>query len=462
VYEETRACKPRLYSRAVGRVLILLALAAVARAGDPPGGFFKNEAWGYKVRVPKGWRPAALPPGEQRIASKHLGKRELESVKSSYWSREAPEMWVAGFSHKDGVPDYQAYIRNSGFVDWGDGYDFVKEKETAVGGVKVTKYEITIPKEARKKEAPRRVVAWVYHFDDFDFAVQFKVLDEHYDEYAASFRTCMKSFKRVERKNAVPSTVAESSGDSTADLTPEERARARKKEIDRACQREIDSLADGWKNRRSKHFLVLYNADDKFVRATVAHAEAVRVHLGKTFGGVEAESAFLRIFAPEGEKDAYAKGEQSRLLRAILVVFGHGYVKDNEYENLNREIWSQWCDARNPHLEGALPPWLKAGLDKYMDMMRSKGKRITFSNEDWGRDEMRLTIKKGDYQPLHKLVEGSAAEDQCKSVVFWLMTAGRRGKYKKVVTGYVGHLADALDAGGKDANAVAFDQTFAG
>ena len=79
--------------------LTLAVLLAPATAGDAAGAYFKNEAWGYKVRVPKGWRQAAMSADEEWIASKHIGKRELEAKKSKWWTREEPEMWVIGFPH---------------------------------------------------------------------------------------------------------------------------------------------------------------------------------------------------------------------------------------------------------------------------------------------------------------------------------------------------------------------------
>ncbi|MHC5050646.1 MAG: hypothetical protein ACYTGK_08545 [Planctomycetota bacterium] len=205
---------------------------------------------------------------------------------------------------------------------------------------------------------------------------------------------------------------------------------------------------------------MLSNANDKFVRGTITHADAVWAHLGKTFGQATAEPAILRIFATEGEREAYSKGENGQAVTELLVVFGHGYVKDNEYEKLNRDLFSRWCDARHAQLRGSLPRWLADGMEKYMDMVRTKGRKITFANDDWLRDEMRLKITKGDYVPLKQLVEGAGSEDQAKSVVYWLMTKGSRGKYKKLVRSYLHHLLGALTAGAENAARVAREQTF--
>jgi hypothetical protein len=449
---------------------VLAVLAAPSPAREAPGGFFKNEAFGYKVRVPKEWRLAALPPDEALIASKHLGKRELEAAKSRHWAREAPEMWVIALSHRGGpAADYRDFIQQQAdIIAWGQGYAFTVEKDTTVGGVKVTQYEIGIAKEHRGDEAPRRVVTWVYHFDDFDFAVQFKILDEHYSDYAASFRGCLRSFKRIPRTKALPGANVEEAGGGAdtegeqAGLSPEEQKRARQQAIERRFQQEIDDLPEGWKHRRTRGYLVLFNAAEEFVRETITHADAVLAHLEKTFGPATVEPAILRIFATDGEREAYSMGEHGQAVTEILVVFGHGYVRDNEYEKLNRALFSRWCAARHAQLEGSLPRWLAGGMEKYMDMVRTKGRRITFANDDWLRDEMRLKISKGDYVPLEQLIGGGGSEDQSKSVVYWLMTKGSRGKYKNLVRTYLQHLLDGLASGAQDVARVARERTFDG
>ena len=42
-------------------------------------------------------------------------------------------------------------------------------------------------------ENPRRLVAYVFKCDDVDFAVQFKILEHHYDDWKNTIRTCLKS-----------------------------------------------------------------------------------------------------------------------------------------------------------------------------------------------------------------------------------------------------------------------------
>jgi hypothetical protein len=451
-------------------------LAGGALAGEPPGAFFKNSTWGYRVKTPKGWRQAALATDEMWVASKHLGKRELEAVKTEFWSREEPEMWVIGFPHTrkaDAVKiqyrDYEDFVRRQeDFLDWSEGgYDLSGKKDIKIDGVTVTTYDIKA-KEGARDRAPRRVVAWVYHFDDADFAVQFKILDEHYDRYAATFRACLKSFRRIKRTRAIPGTgtgePAAPDAKELERLSPEDRERALKDATERRFRKEIDALQEGWKHQRSKHFLVLTNADPKFVRSTVAHAEAVRVHLEKFLGEKKAgyvPPGILRIFATDGERDAYqeAGGGKGGLVSEVLVVFGHGYVKDNEFEGVNRALLSQWLGARHELLEDSLPDWVSVALKKYMDMVRTKGKRITFTNEDWDRDSMRLAIKKELYLPAEELVmrglkghsesrpiDSGDRDLQRRSFGFWLLTKGNRGKHKNLIRDYLAALLQAIEA----------------
>ncbi|MHC4973548.1 MAG: hypothetical protein ACYTG3_14575 [Planctomycetota bacterium] len=462
---------------------LLAAGGATVDAGDAAGAYFTNERWGYKVRVPKGWTRAAMSADEEWIASKHLGKRPLEARNSQYWTRETPEMWVIGFPHirrgerkakrveraegtelivSNPYTDYKDFIkRNRGFLSWeGGGYYFSKEEETEIGGVKVTQYEIAMEKLVNTKRA---VIAWVFHFDDIDFAIQFKILDDHFKGYKRGFYACLKSFKRAERTKALPGSATTGrkivEEEDLDKLSPEERKRALQDQVKRKYQREIDALPKGWKSRESEHYLMLYNCEEKFARRTLAHAEAVRAHLDKLFGAVGdrfVPKAIIRIFNSDAERNAYHSSTRSiwDVVREITVVQGAGWDKDWEYGRLNSSVFSVWLHYRNKNLAMNMPSWLSSGLHKYMDMLRSKGKRIDFTNEDWNRDSMRLQIKKGAYVPLKEMITSeiwSAAEQknpmgswdrhqQAESVVYWLMTKGNRGKYKNLIKNYLFYL----------------------
>ncbi|MFQ5844715.1 MAG: hypothetical protein ACE5JG_06970, partial [Planctomycetota bacterium] len=390
--------------RRSARVFVLAAWWCLAPppavAAEPPGGYFKDAAWGYKVKTPKGWRRAALSGDDAKwIACKFLGKRELEAIR--IYAREAPQMWVVALPPRSRAKsadsedaagaypytDYPEFVRSHGdFLEWTRGnYAVTGEKETEVDGVPVTMYEIEGRPTKPPGESPRRVVCWVYHFDDEDFAVQFKILEGHYDRYRGAFRACLKSFKRIKRTEALPGGSGARSADETAKrgpLTPAERVKALRDEVRRALAREVESLLEGWQSRRSKNYLVLYNADPKFVVRTIAHAEAVRAHVEKLFGRIPGDYVppdVLRIFGSDEGRRAYTAREGGiwDTLHEILIVYGHGYVKDSEYETLNRSILSGWFHRQDPALEKKLPHWLEIGLHKYMDMVRSKGKRIT-------------------------------------------------------------------------------------
>ena len=175
---------------------VLLCLPGHVAAGEQVGGYYKNERWGFKVKTPRDWTAIVMGAQEEWIASKHISKRELSVKKgNAWWWTRRPEMWVIGFPHerqdergavkkqtkgetlvsfKNPYKNYKEFIkRHREFT--GGGFYFSKEEETERGGVKVTQYEIKVEKAT---ETPFRMVAWVYHFDDIDFAVQFKILED--------------------------------------------------------------------------------------------------------------------------------------------------------------------------------------------------------------------------------------------------------------------------------------------
>ena len=104
-----------------------------------------------------------------------------------------------------------------------------------------------------------------------------------------------------------------------------------------------------------------------------------------------------------------------------------------------------------------IPGWLSVALKKYMSMVRSKGKRITFTNEDWDRDSMRLAIKKNEYTDVINLIgrrlkdvgdgtnlDSYKREAQERSFGFWLLTKGNRGKHKHLIRNYLAALLNSI------------------
>jgi hypothetical protein len=82
-----------------------LALAAVCLCAgvglaQSASKYYKNDRWGFKVRVPDGWKRAALSASEQWIASKHIATRLLYAKKSDFFEADYPQIWVIGFPHK--------------------------------------------------------------------------------------------------------------------------------------------------------------------------------------------------------------------------------------------------------------------------------------------------------------------------------------------------------------------------
>jgi hypothetical protein len=449
---------------------LLLLFATTVLGGEPPGDFFENKAFGFKLRVPKDWREVPAP--HAWIASKHLGKRELDAQQGNlHISRETPELWIVAFPHAAGGTEnpYASFrdflSQNDQFINFSNGYEITEEKETTIGGVKVTTYDMM---ESKVDRVPHHIVAWVFHYDDFDFAVMFKVFEWHYKDYETSFRGCLKSFKRIERTAAVAgSGTAETAGApaTRADilkLPADQRARAMKDAVEATLRRETEAVPAGWKNRRTKKFLVLTNADDKFVKAAIDHAEAIADHLDDFFGTAGAEyvpPSILRIFATTEERSAYTRKEGGDLVREVAIGAGHGWEKDNAWEDLNKSLWSEWLLMRHPKLEEMLPGWFRDGLNKYMGMLRTKGKRIGFANDDWDRDEIRLQIKRGGYEELLALLSreftdqgkpNSALDEQdhkrqVRVVVLWLMRQGNSGKAKNLVRDLVLGVAAEID-----------------
>jgi hypothetical protein len=459
-------------------------------AVEGAGKHYKNDRWGFKVRVPSGWITAALSADEEWIACKHFAKREVQAKKALWWATSRPEMWVIGFPHarqeergarktedekkrkeviyfKSPYKNYKDFLKRERWYV-GGGYFFTEEEEGEHADMKVTKYEIKVDKLV---DAPFRILTWVYHFDDIDFAVQFKVYEDFFRSYKKTFLTCVRSFRRIDRKRALPgsTTTGEKKifeDEDEKDLTPEERAQRRKDRVEQQYQREIDNLPKSWYHLRTDHFLVLSNGSKRYTKDILKHSEAIRLYLDSTFGSLGADyvpPAIIRVFETYAEYKAYTQGTRRFWFSGVTQVL---VQEGDSQESVNWELTRQWFYNKNKDLDWNMPRWIDQGLSEHMSFARSKGKKVKFVFDSWDKEKLKTLLKKDEAVPLKDLISGRHEEErkgpslkggfeewekfsrqnvQAGSVVTYLLTKGNRGKLKGALANYLTALIGAIE-----------------
>jgi len=463
--------------RRLATVATLLCLVSGAFA-QSAGGYYKNERWGYKVRVPSDFKEAALSASEEWISSKHIETRLLYAKKSEFLEADYPQMWVIGFPQsrqqergakvtekedgsvtvefKNPYKDYKDFVkRESWFV--GGGYYFSKEEEDEIHGTKVTKYEIKVEKMV---SAPYRIVAWVYHYDDIDFAVQCKVLEDYWNKYDNAFEACLKSFRRIERTGAGPSAVTTGDkiivDDDWEKLSPTERAKKRKELFDKTLARETGALPDGWFVIQSDKHVVMSNGSRKYATEILNHADAIRGYLESTFGGIGQDyvpPGIIRVFATNAELEAYHRSTSSNWWEwAVQVTASEESSADRKtwaMEPISDGVTNQYLSNRNRMLHDNMPWWFRFGLERHMRFARSKGKRVEIKPDEYDKEAMRDVVRSGKAIPIRTLFEKGDDEQtfdyQCGSVVSYLLTDGNRGKWKGCIRDYMANLVAAIE-----------------
>ena len=466
---------------------VVLAAAVLGIAGSAfaqsAGGYYKNERWGYKVRAPADFKEAALSASEEWIASKHIATRLLYAKNSEFMEADYPQMWVIGFpksrqgergakitekedgsveiDFKNPYKDYKDFVkRESWFV--GGGYYFSQEEEDTVGGVSVTKYEIKVEKMV---SSPYRIVTWVYHFDDADFAVQCKVLEDYWKKYDSAFLACLKSLKRIEREGSGPGAVTTGNkiifDEDEDDLTPEEKAKRRQEIFEKTLERETGALPKEWFVIRSDHHVVMSNGSRKYAKEILDHADAIRGYLEKTFGDFGKDyvpPGIIRVFATDAELQAYHVSTSANWWDwAKQVTVSEESAQGRKswaLEPVSDGVTGLYLNNRNRMLHENMPWWFRRGLERHMRFARSKGKRVEIKPDEVDREIMRDIVRSGKAVGIKALFEAGDEEEaygyQCGSVVSYLLTKGDRGKWKNCIRNYMGNLITATEAAEKE------------
>jgi hypothetical protein len=481
---------------ALGTLVLAAGSGPVVEAADRPGPYHKNEAWGFKVRAPAKWNIVHMDSNEQWIALKAIGPRDLYGDRGEGWG-ERPEMWVIAFPHErqrqrgakrekiddtttlitvqNPYKDYRDFVKREKRLALGEsevGFFFSVEDQTEHADMHVDLFEV---KAEKMVEVPKHLTAWVYHTEDVDYAVQFKILEHHYEDYQSTFLTCLKSFRLIPRTQPMPGSSSTGKKiidiESEKDLTPEERKKRRVERVEKYLRDEIANLPRDWTHKDSKHFCVISHADDKFTRRVSEHAENVREYLKETFpdlGDDYVPRGIIRIFQDNAEENAFRQGTRDMWLDdvdQILIAGDKNWSLRWEYERVGREVTRQWLYYKNKNLYENLPWWLREGLLEHMEKARpSKRKGLVFAPDAHDVQQLVRLVKGEKAVPLKDVFLGKqgtggikiddiegldpfnfiSPSTQASSVFHWLLTKGNRRPVKGALQTYMSTLVHVI------------------
>ena len=459
--------------RRCGRRDILRVSTSIAEAG--PKGYHEDKKLGYKVKFPKDWRHIAMGADEKWIAAKYLSKKTslfTDKVTQST-SQFKPVMQVIvfidevvkkrGIETEEGEDGSIFMSFNNPFKNYKDflkktysgGGWFVSKEETAtIKGLEVTQFEIKV--EKLTYAGPKRIIAWVFHTKDVDFAVQFEILEGDYKKMRSELLGCLKTFKVIEREGSLTAvtTGKKKRLKDEDELSQPDRNTQRKQTELTAHRKAADAVPDDWKVKEMGRFLVLNHASDKYAKRTVAHAESVWKWMDKNFGyvgkGEYVRRPILRICKDQDEESAFRSGTSWGDSLEIVTHEDKGSgAMSWELEYVNNRIYAIWFQHKN--LYYPMPYWLRTGLKQVLGTARAKGSRLEFKVDDWEREGLRTSAKKKELTTPRDLVMlgtqefGQNANRQKQSAAFvrFLLQAKSK-KTRRILEDYLRNLQDVV------------------
>lgn len=367
----------------------LLALAPAPLSAET----YTDEQLGYSFAVPDGYRAIPIAGEEQYIVAKWQSEREYVDKKEG-WSHR-PELKVVLFDPKgkktaevskedEGVARIAIKNPYRSYKDWvksdAQGGRYIsKEEETTVNGVATTWFEVAY----EKLTVPRHGVAFVYHAPDIDYCITTEVLEQHWDKLGPPLIKALKSFKLFARKGTVKREVT---GDDdvliTKDiskLTPEERLKRRTSVFEKNLRLATERLTDGWYVKRSKNYVALSHASQKYTQAILDQAEAVREWAEATFGYIGTGLAGPEMFRVckdyDEERSFRDLSSRSGWTSEITCSQNEGFFA---LGNVGGEIFDRWLRDKNQRLSSGMPPWLGNGIREWVGSAYLKGSKLEF------------------------------------------------------------------------------------
>lgn len=393
----------------------------------------KDERLGFTIQTPRGWNEIPMSVDERWKVAKYLSEKSLFWTEKGGWTWEhKPNMEVIAFvaaaikekikvekkETKDGEIEWRIYAENPyrDYKDFltkrysGGGWFVSDEKQTKVGDIPVTCYEIKV--EKLSMEGPKRMFTWIYHVEDVDIAVQFEMLEDGVDKLKSEVTKCLRSFRQIERSGEAlyEASTGEFRFWDQDKMTVEERTQQRRVMEKTSHEKATKAAPDGWVVKRMGRFLVLNHADEKFAKRVVEQAEAVWTWLDQTFAFVgEKEyvrSPIIRICKNDEEQQAFLQGGDwfSRNNLEIVTAQDHGGKSSWEMEYVNRRVMDLWFADKDWDLRAAMPSWLSNGLNEFVGQLHVKSGKVDFGTDYWNRDEIRERKREGKLTPVRELM----------------------------------------------------------
>jgi hypothetical protein len=413
--------------------MFVLPSAATASPAGPAlvaqdKGVHEDAQFGFKFRPPKEWTRIPLKLEERWQVAKYLSDRPyFYTDKTEGWTYEhKPQLLVIAFvselvrqearakrEKKEGQDRISILIENpfKDYLDYlkrtysGGGYYVSDQQETKIDDLDVTQYEIKVEKLTR--DGPKRIVCWVYHTKEVDFAVHVEVLEDAWPKLKKELTTTLRSFKLIPRTEGGLPTA--STGETVIELdesekTPEQR-KQRRIELEKNLHAKArESVPDGWQVMKIGRFLVLNHSDEKYAKRVAEHGDALLGWMEQTFPFIGPEEyvrqPILRICKDRDEEMSFHDGGGffwfgENRIEVVTSQDNNGFVAGWAVERINRQLVDLWFVERDRDLYWAMPGWLRMGLYQVIGTARAKGDKIEFRKDDWERDGVRERIREG-------------------------------------------------------------------
>lgn len=430
----------------VTRLLVGLFVASCLAAPvlAQKAGIHEDLKRGFRLKIPEKWTTVPVQIDEKWIVAKFLSNRTYETKSRDFtdYGEHKPMLIVIEFSdeaRKLRVSEEQrgdtTYVsKNAPFRDYKDylkrnlseGYYVDKEVQEDEGGVPCTKFQVKIEKGAQMR---RRLTTWVFRAQDGEFAVECDVLEDHYEKLEPMILAALKSFKLIPRSAApVEAAVTGGKGGDTMwtkdrvqwrKLSLADRQERRKRvEAERMAKMQKD-LPPGWVAKRTKHYLVLSHADQKFTNRLVEAAEAYRTWLEASFETVSDEyvmQGIIRICADSDEARAYVKGSSNYDSfnvddREVVTYQDKGEGNAGlGWGRLYAGMLDQYLYDKDALLYTNLPQWLHTALYMYVSTAKMRGGKLVLEADEWETGEIREAERKNEFLPLKELMGAKAEE----------------------------------------------------
>ena len=362
----------------VATVSLLAALSTAPAQQTLRGSQFQDKSNGFRIVLPNKWEQLPINVNANLVVAWFQSKSLFRGDASKGDTGKARRAYLGILR----LAEPGSYRKRLDRLFKPGRYQATSEAGRVHGSVPVVKWDVKHAVKGRDRE---RVIAWVFRRGEEEFVAEYRLLEAQVGTSGEQYRGSLRTFKFIAQTGKPIEVYGNARAFALNDwlgLSVIERHRRRAAEGARHEKMILDRLPEGWRVRKSEHYLIVSDADPKVTKYVESTLITFRKWLDARFGKLWEDQPIrttIRLCKNATEYRSYRRGG----VRKEYSFENREVVMCNDRGNLNLKdvfwrVFHRYMLDAAPEVYFNLPHWMRESMRHLFLRVRVSKKGLTF------------------------------------------------------------------------------------